>query len=334
MNNIEKASIILLALDEEIAASVMKHLRSDEIRRLGSCMNRLENISSEDMSGIAKEFFSVAMESGRGIISVERDKTKNLITKALGEENAREVLDMLEDEGFRPYQNPVIDKLQNIDPKVLVEFTKMEHPQTIALILVHLKPEQAAEMLETLPIEKQKEIVRRIANLRSVPHEVIDEMTKALEGELVSGPAIDQQIGGVHVMADILNRMSRSSEHAILEMLDEQTPDLATEIRNLMFTFDDIFKVDDRGIRELLKEIDRDDLVRALKVVDKSMSDKIYRNMSGRAAEMLREDIELMPPTRLSEVERSQRNIVEVTKRLESEGRIVLSRGEEEDVFV
>jgi len=334
MNNIEKASIILLALDEEIAASVMKHLRPDEIRRLGSSMNRLENISSDDMSGIAKEFFSVAMESGRGIISVERDKTKNLITKALGEENAREVLDMLEDEGFRPYQNPVIDKLQNIDPKVLVEFTKMEHPQTIALILVHLRPEQAAEMLETLPIEKQKEIVRRIANLRSVPHEVIDEMTKALEGELVSGSASDQQIGGVHVMADILNRMSRSNESAILEMLDEQSPDLATEIRNLMFTFDDIFKLDDRGIREVLKEIDRDDLVRSLKVVDKSMSDKIYRNMSGRAAEMLREDIELMPPTRLSEVERSQRNIVEVTKRLETEGRIVLSRSEEEDVFV
>ncbi|MBN1828920.1 MAG: flagellar motor switch protein FliG [Deltaproteobacteria bacterium] len=334
VNNIEKASILLLSLDEDMAAQVMKNLKPEEIRRLGTCMNRLQKITSEDIKSVAKEFCSMASDSGARILSVGDENIKKIITKALGDEKAKEVLQIIAEESFRPYNSPVIEKLRTIDPKVLLDFTKMEHPQTIALLLVHLRAEQAADMLESFPPEKQAEVVRRIATLKSVPHEFIEEMTNALETELIAGSASEQHFGGVSVMAEILNRMSRSSEGIILEKLEEGSPDLVAEIRNLMFTFDDIFKLDDKSIMELIKEVDSRELIRALKVVDQKMREKIFRNMSERAAQMLQDDIEVLPPVRLSEVEKSQRLIIDIAKRLEMEGRIVIARSDQGDEFV
>jgi flagellar motor switch protein FliG len=256
------------------------------------------------------------------------------MVKALGEDKAKQVLDMIEEESFRSHHSPVIDKLRDIDPRVLIDFTKMEHPQTIALILAHLRPEQTAEILENLPEEKQTDITRRIATLNSVPGEFIEEMEKALESELILGETGEQSFGGVDLVADILNKMNRSSENAILESLDETNPDLSAEIRELMFTFDDVLQLDDRAIRELLQEVSSEDLALAIKVADESMQEKVFKNMSKRAADMLREDIELMPPTRLSVIEESQKRIVETTKRLESEGKITVVTGAGEDKLV
>ncbi len=334
MTNHEKAAILLLSLDEELAARVIRKLRSDEIKILGSHMNRLRNISNEEMNDVARDFCKLAQEKDGGMLSFGGDITRNILIKAMGEEKASEVLRAIENDSFKPYNNPVIEKLRTVDPRVIMDFTKTEHPQTLALIMAHLRPEQAAEILDNLPFERQIEIVKRMATLKSVPREFIDEMARTLESELIVGNTSEESFVGVDMMAEILNKMSRSTENAILEHLDESNPDLAGEIRNLMFTFDDIFKLDDKSIRDILQEVNREDLARAIKVVDQEMKEKIFRNMSKRAAEMLKEDIELMPPTRLSEVEMSQKNIIEITKRLDAEGRIQISRGSEDDQLV
>ncbi len=330
MTGEEKAAILLLSLDEDLAAEVMKNLRPSEIRRLGKQMSRVTNISADTISNVAKEFCTMAKEQG-GMISVRDGTSKNLVVKALGEKDAQTILTDVENSAI---DNPIIEKLQEIDPKVMAEFTRTEHPQTIALILVHLKPEKAAQVLEHFSPAIQYEISKRMATLKSVPREFIEEVAKTLEKELVSGNSSDQQLGGVQAMADILNRMNRASEQAIMTSMEDSDPELAAQIRNFMFNFDDVLKLDDKSLQELMKEVSAEDLSRALKLVDEGMRDKIFNNMSRRGAEMLKEEISLMPPIRLSEVETSQRKIVEITKKLETEGKIVILRGDEKDGFV
>jgi len=173
-----------------------------------------------------------------------------------------------------------------------------------------------------------------MATLKSVPHEFLEDVARTLEKEVITGNEGDQQVGGVKVMSEILTRMGRTSESAVLTSLEEEDAELAAQLKSLMFTFDDVLKLDDKSLQELLREIATEDLAKALKLVDESNREKIYKNISKRGAEMLKEDIEMMPPTRLSEVEESQRTILDVTKRLESEGKILILRGSEEDEFV
>jgi flagellar motor switch protein FliG len=283
------------------------------------------------LNAVAKEFCQLAKERG-GTIAVGDDMPKNIVIKALGEKEALEILTDVDSGRVR--ENPIIDKLRDVDPKVLIDFTRMEHPQTIALILAHLRPEQASEMLESFSPEMQFEIIRRMATLKNVPQEYIEEVARTLEKELVGGATADQNIGGTGMIAEILNRMNRSVESAIMAVLEDSDPELATQIRGLMFTFDDVLRLDDRSLQEILKEITTEDLGRALKLVDEEMREKIYRNMSKRGAEMLKEDIEMLPPTRLSEVEASQRKILDAVKRLENEGRIIVLRSGERDEFI
>ena len=330
MTGEEKAAILLLSLDEDLAAEVMKNLRPSEIRRLGKQMSRVTNISSDTISNVAKEFCTMAKEQG-GMISVRDGTSKNLVVKALGEKDAQTIMTDVENSAM---DNPIIEKLQEIDPKVMAEFTRTEHPQTIALILVHLKADKAAQVLEHFSPAIQYEISKRMATLKSVPREFIEEVARTLEKELVSGNSSDQQLGGVQAMADILNRMNRASEQAIMTSMEDSDPELAAQIRNFMFNFDDVLKLDDKSLQELMKEVSAEDLSKALKLVDEGMREKIFKNMSKRGAEMLKEEISLMPPIRLSEVEASQRKIVETTKKLEAEGKILILRGDEKDGFV
>jgi flagellar motor switch protein FliG len=335
MTNEEKAAILLLSLGEEQAAKIMKNFSPSEIKHVGRCMSRLSEISDEDIEGVCGDFCALARQKGKRIVSVDDTAIKNIIKKALGDDKAKDVLKMIEEENFKTPDYSVIQKLRNVDPRVLMDFTKMEHPQTIALMLALLKPEQAAEILENLPSDRRNEIVNRMITLGSVSYEFIEEMAKTLESELnFEGVRSEQQVGGISMMAEILNNMSRSSENEILDSVEEVNSDLASEIRNLMFTFDDILKLTDKDIRELIKEISKEDLIRALKVAENEMKDKIFGNMSTRAAEMLKEDIELMPPIRLSEVEEAQKMIIETAKRLESEGKITITRDNEKDEFV
>ncbi|MEN6373987.1 MAG: flagellar motor switch protein FliG [Smithella sp.] len=330
MTGEEKAAILLLSLDEDLAADVMKNLRPSEIRRLGKQMSRITNISADLLNSVAREFCTMAKEQG-GMISVRDGTPKKLVVKALGEKDAQTILDEVENSAN---DNPIIEKLHDIDPKVMADFTRTEHPQTIALILVHLKPEKAAQVLEYFNPEIQYEISKRMATLKSVPREFIEEIAKTLEKELIMGGTSDQQLGGAELMANILNRMNRSTENAIMTSLEDSEPELASQIRNFMFSFDDVLRLDDKSLQELMKDVSSEDLARALKMADEVMREKIFKNMSKRGAEMLREEISLMPPIRISEVEGSQRKIVEVTKKLEAEGRIVILRGDEQDGFI
>lgn len=331
MTNEEKAAVLLLSLGEERAANVMKNLRPSEIRRIGKHMTRITDIQADMLKTVAKEFCGIAREKGESIL-VGDDASRKIVQKALGEKEAQDILADLE--SGRMTHNPILEKLRDFDPKMLMDFTRTEHPQTIALILAHLKPEQAAEVMENFSMEMQQEIARRMATLQSVPNEFIEEIANTLEKEIVVGKIADQKIGGIKTIAEILNRMNRSNETAVMSGLEEADPELATQIRALMFTFDDVLKLDDRSLQELLREISSEDLAKALKVVDEGLRDKFYRNMSKRGAEMLKEELEMMPPVRLSEVEASQRNILETVKRLEAEGRIFMLRGSDEDAFV
>lgn len=334
MTNEEKVAIVLLSLDKDLAADVMKNFTPSEVKRIGRAMGRVASVSNEDVNTVAAEFCRLAKEKG-GVMTVSGSVTRDIIIKAMGEEAAESILEKIDLEGRGVFENPITEKLRDVDPKMLVEFTKTEHPQTIALILSHMRPEQASDMLETFPVEMQVEVVKRMATLKSVPHEVIEGIAETLETEVVGGGgAADQQIGGVKMIAETLNLLSRTSESAIMEAFEESDPELAEEIRSLMFTFEDILVVEDKDMQELLREISSEDLGRALKVIDEGMREKVFKNMSKRGAEMLKEDIELMPPVRLSEVEKSQRNILDVAKRLEAEGKITISRGGEEDKFV
>jgi len=331
MINEEKAAVMLLSLDEDLAANVMKNLRPSEIRRIGKYMNRITTIPAETINAVAKEFLVMAREKG-GSLAVSDDATKNIVTKALGEKDAAEILTDVA--GTKSSENPITEKLRDIDPKILLDFTRTEHPQTIALILAHLSPEQAAAMLEEFSAPMQTEITKRMATLKSVPQEFLENVAETLEREIVTGNVIEQQLGGIKFMSEILNRMNRNTESTILASLDDEDADLASQLRGLMFTFDDVLKLDDKSLQELLREITSEDLAKALKLVDESAREKIFKNMSKRGAEMLREDIEMMPPIRLSEVEAAQREILDVTKRLESEGKILIMRGTEEDQFI
>ena len=320
-----------MALEEDLAAEIMKNLSPSEIRRIGKQMGRITNIPAEMVSSVTKEFCVLAKGQWNGL-AVSGDTSKKIFMKALGEKEAQEILSAIS--STKSFDNPIIEKLRDVDPKMLADFTKSEHPQTIALILVHLRPEQAAQMLEHFAPALQCEITKRMATLKGVPQEFIDEVADTLEKEIMGGAVTDQKLGGARSMGEILNRMNRASESAIMSSLEESEPELAAEIRNFMFNFEDVLKLDDRSIQELLREVSSEELSRALKLVEENMRENIYRNMSKRGAEMLREEIEMMPPIRLSEVETSQRKIVETTKKMETEGKIVIQRGADEDAFV
>ena len=334
MTNEEKAALILLSLGEETAASVMKNLDVEDIRRVGKWMTKVKGAGQKDIEDAAAEFNNLIRGKRSGLMLGQGAFVENVILKALGESRGREFIKSIEGDSFLATGGPTIEKLRNTDPRALSDFTKTEHPQTIALMLSYLKPDQVAEILEDLPLDRQQNIIKRIATLGSVPREFLEEMTKTLESEMLRGGESEEHAGGVQVIAEILNRMTRASEKGILEKLEETEPELVTEIRNRMFTFDDIFKLDSRSMRILLEEVDREDLPRALKIVDDDTKQKVFDNLSKRAAEMLREDISLMPPIRLSEVEKSQRAIIEVAKKLEADDKITFTGSGQKDEFV
>jgi flagellar motor switch protein FliG len=331
MNDEEKAAILLLTLSEELASQVMKNLRPAEIKRLGKQMSRISNVPADVVNSVASEFCVLAKEQWHGL-TVSIDTSRNIVKKALGEGSAEQILNEISSD--RDSENPILEKLRDVDPKMLAEFTKTEHPQTIALIMAHLLPTQAAEMLENYSPALQCEITKRMATLKGVPFEFIEEVANTLEKEITTSASSDRKLGGARFIGEILNKMGRASESAIISALDEVEPEIASAVRNFMFSFEDVLKLDDKSIQEMLREISTEDLSRALKMVDESMREKIYRNMSKRAAEMLKEEIQMMPPIRLSEVEGSQRKIVETAKKLEDEGKIVIQRGGAEDAFV
>ena len=257
---------------------------------------------------------------------------KDSIIGAVGEERARDILG-----GLNIGNNSArsLESLEMVDAKSLSTFLVNEHPQTVAVILAHLDPEKKGEVLRRLPESLQAEVVLRMANLENVDPELIAEIDKVLKNQLSSSHTIEQaSLGGVQPVAEMLNVMDKNSEQSIMSRLEEKDPLLAEEIRKLMFVFEDIAKIDDRGIQVLLKEVPNDRLLLSLKTANDEIRNKIFKNISTRAAEMLREDLSNMGPARLSDVETAQQEIVNVARRLEAEGKIIIARGGSEDAMV
>jgi flagellar motor switch protein FliG len=315
-----KAAIALLSIGEEASALILRNLSTDEIKELSMYMSSIQGIKKETSDELLHEFTSLFRHEG-GIHVAGDEFVRNLLPNVMKGDQAKEVISQIEEERQKlPFKH-----LRDIDPKLLASFIRGEHPQTIAIIVSHLGHQKASQVLGYLPEHLQYEIVGRIARLETVPPDLIQEVDEVLEKELMALGKRGQQIGGVGVVAEILNHCDRRTGDNILQFLEESDSDLADKVRKLMFVFDDLVHVNDQGIRELLKEIRNEELTLALKTGSEEVKEKIFKNLSQRAAQMLQEDMAMMGPVRLSEVELAQQNILNVARRLEKEGKMVLS---------
>lgn len=331
LRGFEKAGILLNYLGPNAAKLLFKHIDDGDIRKLLGTMQKFRIVPVEVTKRVLEEFYEMISESEEYIFS-EKTTNKETVVDAVGEERARGIL------GHLNVNSPVqrqLESLEMVDAKSLSNFLLNEHPQTIAVILAHLEPEKKGEVLKRLPETLQSEVVLRLANLDHVAPELIAEVDRVLKQELSTMGTVEQAaLGGVQPVAEMLNVMDKNTETAIMSRIEEKDPILAEEIRKLMFVFEDIVKIDDRGIQTLLKEVPNDKLLLALKTANEEIRAKIFKNISQRAANLLKEDLSNMGPSRLSDVESVQVEIVNVARRLESEGKILIARGGSEDALV
>jgi len=322
----QKAAILLRAIGEEAASQVLKLLAPKEIRKLGSYMKDTAHITKDEENVVLQEF---GQASEQGEMQFEgKEYIKSVLIKALGPEKAARMLESINTKSY-----PGIEALKWIDAKALVQMLKVEHPQTIAVILANLEVDQASQILAGLPEALRADTAIRLATMEEVQPDVLDELSQSLQATLLANTGSQAtSVGGKEVIANILTRVDKSTETGIMNKIAERNQALADGIRALMFVFDDLVKLDDRGMQELMKEISKEDLPVALRGAGQEVKDKFFKNMSSRAAEMLKEDMETRGPVKVSDVERAQQNILKVCRKLEEEGRIVVSGAGEEVV--
>lgn len=331
LKGFEKAAILINYLGKDAAGILFKMLEDADIRKLINIMGKYRVVSVHITKKVLEEFYEMISESEDYIFS-DQITQKDTIVAALGEERARGILGGL---NSNVTQSRNLESLELVDAKSLSNFLVSEHPQTVAVILSHLEAEKKSEVLKRLPENLQAEVVLRMANLEHVDPDLIAEIDRVLKTELASISTVEQAtLGGVQPVAEMLNIMDKNTEATIMSRLEEKDPILAEEIRKLMFVFDDIVKIDDKGIQTLLKEVPNDKLLLALKTASEDIRSKVFRNISQRAAEMLKEDLSSMGPSRLSDVEGAQQDIVNAARRLEAEGKILIARGGTDDALV
>ena len=323
MTGPKKAAILLLALGEDAAADVMKNLEEAEIQQVGYYMSRFTDVSPEELDIVLEEFYRNSVMADEGVnISSSPDFVKNALTKALGADRAKELSDNLrageEDAG--------LEALRYAEPIMIANYIRTEHPQTIALILSYLKnAEQSSAVLRDLPESIQADILYRMAVIESIPPGVISEMNEVLTEEMKTAGSMATSVGGVEPVAEILNSVDKATETRILSSIEETNPDLAEQIRELMFTFEDMALIDAKQMQLVMKDVDQADMVLALKTASDAVKELIFSSMSSRAAEMVREDLENLGPAKLSDVEAAQQKIIKVVKKLEEAGTIIIA---------
>lgn len=334
LSGYKKAAILLVSLGAEASGRIIAELGqmdSELVERIARQVATTDLISPKVRAQVIDEFYNLALAAqymDQGGVAYAR----MILQKALDPEEANRILQIIEGE---VYQKPFAF-LQRTDAENLLTFIQDEHPQTIALILAHVPPGKASGILTGLPPAKQLEVVSRVANMDQTNPEVVKEVEEGLEMRL-SGIMSQtfQKAGGVEAVAEILNLADRSTEKGILESLESEDPELVEQIRRLMFVFEDIMLVNDKGIQAALKEIENDELSLSLKTASTELRDKIFKNMSERAAQLIKEDMEYMGPVRVSDVEAAQQKIVDVVRRLEDAGEIIISgRGGEKELVV
>lgn len=331
LKGFEKAAILVNYLGPDSAKVFFKNMDEADLKKLLSTMHRYRIVPIEVTKKVLEEFYELVSESAEYIFS-EKTTSRQTIIDALGEDKARGILGHL-DSAHR--QSRTLESLELVDAKSLVNFLMNEHPQTIAVILAHLELEKRGEVLKRLPEALQAEVVLRMANLDHVSPELLTEVDLVLKDELSNIGTVDSsQLGGVQVVAEMLNLMDKNTEKSILSVIEERDEEMAEDIRKLMFVFEDVVKIDDRGMQILLKEIPNDRLLLALKTANEDIKEKIFSNLSKRAGEILQEDLAAMGPVKVADVESAQMDIVNTARRLETEGKIAIARGGAEDVFV
>ncbi|HOB42659.1 MAG TPA: flagellar motor switch protein FliG [Bacillota bacterium] len=325
-----KAAIVLVSLDSETAASVLKHMKDDDIEQLTLEIATLGKVTPEQQEGALEEFYQLALAQ-EYIAQGGIDYAKQILEKALGTAKAMEIINRLSANlRVTPFAFA-----RNVSPEQLTGFIEGEHPQTIALVVAHLRPDQAALVLSALPPDLQADVALRVAQMEGARPEVIKEVEEVLERKLTTfGTQEFQAAGGVKSLVEVLQNVDRSTEKVILERLEEENPEIAEEIKNLMFVFEDIVFMEDRYVQMIIREIDSKDLALALKAASDEVKDKIMRNMSERAATMLQEELEYLGPVRLRQVEEAQMKIVAVIRKMEEAGQIVAIREKGDEVIV
>ena len=320
----KKAAILLLTIDEELSKEILKELDERDIELIGREIAKLKDISEDAIKAVHEEFMK-RLDKRAITLTDGEIRFKELVKKSLGDEKAGYLFETMSSKEGMPGEF-----FRTCDARLLANALRGEHPQTIALCLATLNPKKACDTIAALPERVRVEVLVRLANLEKVDKRYLDEIESVIKEQLEDiGFTKGSQLGGVEVVASIFNQMDKELESELLGKIEEQDPNLVDRIRQLMFTFEDILKLDDRSIQTLLKEVSSDELSVALKGASDDLKAKIFANMSERAAAMLKEDLEVLGPVRLSEVERAQIRIAMVAKRLETEGKIVISRGDE-----
>jgi flagellar motor switch protein FliG len=321
LNGKQKAAVLCLVLGEDLTAEIFKRLDDDEVQDISREISLMGAVPADVTDGVVEEFYNLTLAK-EYITSGGIDYAKKVLIKSLGPEEARKIIDRLiklleKSAGF--------SSLEKINPQQLSKFVQNEHPQTIALILAHLSASQAAELISALPEEMRTEIIIRMANLEEISPEIVKKIAGVLDQKLEAlGSYSLEEYGGVKAVSELFNRMDRRASRNVLEQIESRDPELAASIRDLMFVFEDILLIDDQGVMEILKRVDKKSLAMALKGSNDELKTKFFRNMSQRATEMLKEEMEYLGPIRVKEVEKAQHEIVEVVRNLEEEGVIVI----------
>lgn len=329
MTGAQKAAVLLVALGSDVASGVLKNLRDEEVEKITIEIARLRNISSEVIESVLVEYRDLTMAHdymAQGGVSFARDALQS----ALGSRRAEEIMMRVE----AAMEVSAFHLLQTVETSQLSNFLQNEHPQTAALILAHLNPRKAAEIIGALDTDHQHEIMYRLGTMSKTSPELLRDIEDVIRQQI--GSVIGTELsatGGVEAVATILNNTSRQAERSIMEAIRSRDPELATQIKSLMFVFDDLLHISDRDLQRILIEVDQKDLALSLKAASKELKEKLLKNVSERAAEMIQEEIDLLGPARVSDVDEAQRRIVEIAQQLEEQEEIVLSRTSE-DMFV
>jgi len=323
MTGYEKAAVFLTAVGEEVAAKILKSLKPEEIKKVSSHMAKVKKLERSVVESVFKEAMDKVAEGDLQIGGEEY--VRKMLTMGLGGEDANKIIEMVA-------KDDPLESLKEIDPQSLSNFLVAEHPQTIALIMCLLEPEHAAQVMELLPEELRSEVAMRIARTAKIPEGALEEIQEVLKVEFDTKKGQEGRVfEGTKTIAEILNQCDRSIEQTILQNIEQSDEELADSIRNLMLVFDDLVKIDDRGFQLILKEVSTEDLALALKTAPEELKEKVFKNMSQRAVEILKDDMETMGPVRVSDVENAQQKIVRIARKLDEEGKIIIAgRGKEE----
>jgi flagellar motor switch protein FliG len=324
----QKAAILFLAMGEEFSTTFFKELDETSIKKIGKYMSEISYIPSDVLSIVMDEFL-INFRSESDVVVSGEDFLKQVVNKTLDKESAREVFKVI---GEKSSSAPFSD-LSYIPVEKLINIIQGEHPQTIALILSYLSYEKAAEVLKSLPEELKIDVALRLVQIGQVDVEIVNELDKVIKSELSKIGGATRKCDGVETLANILNQVDGITEESVLNHIENEDSELADMVRQKMFVFEDLLQLENRHFRDILQNVDNQLLIKALKTTSDEMKDKVFSNLSERASEMLKEDMEVMGPVKLSEVEDAQQEIIKIAKRLESEGRIVLAKGGD-DVFV